>query len=286
MFGIKGPIDLLVAMLNVILGGTAMNVAALGSDVETYSASAYETVTAIHNTVVRPVAAVVISMMAVLELARQATHVEGDRDLGVRVIAATMFKVVMLVVVAQNMDLVMGAINGAVDAIMQGMIDYAPDKPVEAIPEEQIREAIEQVDFFDQLGLLVILVVPWLIAGAATVVVGLMVWLRFMELYILTAFATLPMAFMALPDTKPIAIGYLRRYTATALQGAVLILVIVLYNAAGPTLVGGGVGDWENYPNISTWAILNFAPMVFMSVALIVLVLSSGKLARALVGEG
>lgn len=280
-------VGMLEGMLRVILGSVTVNASDLATSIESYSSSAYSVVSGIHTSVVMPVAAVIIAMMAVLELARQATHIEADRDLGIKIIAATMFKLVLLVIVAQNSDLIIGAINGAVDTLSQGMIGYVGDSSgAENLPEG-VHEALVDANIFDRIGLMIVLFIPWLLSLLVEVLVTVIVWLRFMELYLLTAFATLPIAFFALPDTKPIAIGYLRRYAAVGLQATVLILVFALWSLAGAALLGGNEpGDIASYDSISLWAIGNFVPFTVGSVALGFLVLSSSRIAKTLVGEG
>lgn len=279
-------VDQIVAMLHVIFGGAALDIDSLSKSVETYSSSAYGTVSLIASAVVKPVSAVIISIMAVLELARQATHIEADRELGIKIIAATMFKLVMLIVIAQNADLILGAINGAVDQIMGGMLSVAPSAPAGTTPDwAALEEQVKDAGFFDRLGLLLALTIPWVIASFAGVVVKIMVWLRFMEMYLLSAFVTLPLVFIANPDTKSVAIGYLRRYAAAALTGAVLILVIVVYAYSATSLTGGSLADFSDYSSLSAWATRNFGNLILAPTALIVLVVTSPRIARALVGD-
>lgn len=282
-------VDQLEMMLRVIFGSVIIDDSRLSASIESYSEGAYEVVAGIHSTVVMPVAAVIISMMAVLELARQATHIEADRDLGVKIIAATMFKLVLLVVIAQNSDLVLGAINGAVDTLTQGAADYS--NPGEAVDSnglpEGVHEALLEANFFDRMGVMFILFVPWLLMQMVSMLVAVIVWLRFMELYLLTAFATLPIAFFANPDTKPIAIGYLRRYASVGLQATVLMVIFILWNRIGPALLGGeSFVSITDAGSLSSWAVQNFAYFTIGSIALGFLVLSSSRIAKALVGEG
>ena len=280
-------VDQIISMLRVIFGGAALDIDSLGQSVETYSTSAYTTVSLIASTVVKPVSAVVISIMAVLELARQATHIEADRELGIKIIAATMFKLVFLIVIAQNADLIIGAINGMVDTIMHGMLSVAPSAPGGSEPDwAALTEQVKEASFFDRLGLWLALAVPWIIASLAGVVIKVMVWLRFMEMYLLSAFVTLPLAFFANPDTKSVAIGYLRRYAAAALGGAVLILVVVVYAYSATSLTGGSLADFSDYSSLSVWATRNFGNLILAPLALIVLAVTSPRIARALVGEG
>ena len=55
--------------------------------------------------------------------------------------------------------------------------------------------------------------------------------MRFAELYIMTTFASLPIAFLGHPDTKSMGISYLQKYAAVSLQGATLMLAVFIYSA-------------------------------------------------------
>lgn len=284
-------VDVLLGMLRTIFGNVALNSSDLTTSIQDYSASAYDAVQGIHQAVVMPVAAVVISMMAVLELARQATHIEADRDMGVKIIGATMFKLVLLVMVVQNVDLIISALNGMVDTLAVGISGHVQD--TSALPNgsemqdlEGVKAALQSATFFDRIGTMVILLIPWLLALALQVLVTVLVWLRFMELYILTAFAALPLSFFGNPDTKSIAIGYLRRYAAVALQTVVILLVFALWNLANLELIGGNaLTTITEADSIGAWADENMLSMVIGTVALTALILSSQKIAKSLVGS-
>ena len=86
--------DAIVAMLNAlsaVAGGVTDD---LLMSLEQYNSALYEAASTIHSAAVKPITAVVLSIMFVIMLASNSTKVEGDRELGVRIIAATMFKCV------------------------------------------------------------------------------------------------------------------------------------------------------------------------------------------------
>lgn len=276
---------MLVAMLDAIFGGASADLTTLTEAVSEYQTTAYNLMVSIQTTVVAPVAAVIISMMATLELARQSSHIDGDRKLGIQLVAATMFKLIILVLIAQNADLILGAINEATETIINGFADNAPaDQERQAVPDD-VAEAVRSANVIDQVGLLMVLVFPWLIAVAGMVILKIITFLRFMEIYILTAFATLPIAFMANPETKSIAVGYLRRYGAIGLQGAVLVLTVILFANVGPSLAGN-INPVDDYASVMAWAVVSFVPLIMTPVAFIALITASGRIAKSLVGEG
>ena len=284
-----------LSMLEVIWGGAGnLDTAQFGRSIETYSADAYSTVQSIQRSVVVPVSAVVISIMATLELARQSTRIDGDRKLGIQVVAATMFKLVLLVLIAQNAGLILGAINDIFQTIMDGFVAEHPQSTNTPVVPEKVRTAVEDAGFFEQLVMGMNLSLPLLIAQLAGIILRIVFWVRFMEIYLLSAFVTLPIAFLANPETKSIGVGYLRRYAAAGLQGAVLVLITILYASVGPKLMAGiGSSGMEavSADGIASvgalvWFAANSLNLTLAPLGFIVLVAMSGRISRALVGEG
>ena len=93
----------------------------LNQGIDKFNTTAYDFITNLHSTAVLPITSVIISIILVLELARTATHMEGDHQLGVKIITATMFKSALLVIVAQNSTLFLNAINEVSSKIITGI---------------------------------------------------------------------------------------------------------------------------------------------------------------------
>lgn len=98
-------------MLKALVSLDTSNINGLSDSLKGHNPAVYKIVTDLHSTAVLPISAVVISIVLVLELARNATHMEGDHQMGVKIIAATMFKSALLVVAAQNSMMFLNAIN-------------------------------------------------------------------------------------------------------------------------------------------------------------------------------
>ena len=100
----------------------------------------------------------------------------------------------------------------------------------------------------------------------------------------MTAFSSLPIAFLGHPDTKSMGINYLQKYAAVSLQGATLMLAVAVYNA----LISSFVNDFRvigKNANLAAWTFSHYRDFIIAPILLIILILSSGKLAKALVGQ-
>lgn len=71
--------------------------------------------------------------------------------------------------------------------------------------------------------------IGFIVGAAATLSVKVMVLLRFIELYFFKAIAPVIVAFWMGDNTRHIAINFLKTFGAIALQGAVIILLLVIW---------------------------------------------------------
>lgn len=269
-------------LIDGAFGGDFGSLGGLNKTVAEYNTSAYNLVNTLHTTVVKPVSAVIIAIMFVLELARNSTHIESDRELGVKIIAATMFKCALLLIAAQHADLILKAFNEVGDTITLGMMRESPDlKGTQASYAAKISQMWENTSWGDTFKLFFLFLVPWVVNKLAKILLIIIVFYRFAEIYILSAFVTLPIAFMGHPDTKSVAVGYLRKYAAALLHGAIIVLVCSIYVA----FMGNGLEFSAPKDNLGDWVSDNWVSLMVKPLLFIFLLFGSSRLAKSLVGE-
>ncbi|PMC91480.1 hypothetical protein CJ186_05130 [Actinomyces graevenitzii] len=269
-------------MLKALVSLDTRNINGLSDSLKGHNPAIYKIVTDLHSTAVLPISAVVISIILVLELARNATHMEGDHQMGVKIIAATMFKSALLVVAAQNSMMFLDAINEVSTKIIAGITKTNINNPPGVLPA-RVNKLIDDAGTVDQAGLVMMLLLPFVITIAAQVVIQVMVILRFAELYVMTAFASLPIAFLGHPDTKSMGISYLQKYAAVSLQAATLMIAVAMYTKFID--FSGKFASIGAKQSLNDWMFTNYAQFVICPVLLMILILSSGKFAKAIVGQ-
>jgi hypothetical protein len=110
-----------------------------------------------------------------------------------------------------------------------------------------------------------------------------MIFWRFIQLDLMTAFSSLPLAFLAHEDTKQIGIGYLKRYATITLQGVMLIAGIKLYQA----LISGWVTSTvHTSSDPMDFLMKNFGNLFVAPLILALVVIGSSSLSKAVIGEG
>lgn len=279
--------DMLVAMLNGLGAGvdpTHVNGLLLAPSV--YNQSLYQAVVVIHNTAVKPVTSMVLSILATLMLASNASKIEADRELGVKIVAGTMFKIALVFIAAQSAVLILDAITEVGIAISQVAANTAVPAPAASTDlGDQLRPAIEAADAGMHLTMLVVLLLPFIVTQLANVLIIVLIFVFFLQLYMLTAFASLPIAFFGHEDTKQLGIGYLKRYASAVFTGVMLILAVKLYQA----LLGGWLSTALAVPgdvDLGNFLIDNFGAFFVAPIVLMFLLFGANQLAKAILGEG
>ena len=276
---------LLVFMLDTLSGGgltgagpNGGQISSLGSSLPEYQADMWQAVEAVHNLAVKPVASTVLAIMFVMMLARTSTQIESDSQLGVRIVAATMFKVAIVFVVVQNAMTILGALLQISIDITQSILTNPAAN--QANIGTAMKDRIDSMNPLEQLGALIMLLIPFIISVVAVLIPFVLIFIRFLQLFIMAAFASLPLAFLGHEDTKPIAIGYLKAFAATALSGTVMVLVIVL--VAKMSFTGWTDFNGEVLPFIAG----NFWNMMIAPLVLVFGLLTANGMAKKLVGDG
>lgn len=265
-----------------------MDLTGLLTTPEGYNTTLYNATLLIHNTAVKPVTSIVLAIMATMMLTSNSTRVDGDRELGTRIIAATMFKIALVLIVCQNAFVILHAIAGV--ASWMSTTTYGIDVPVNASGStdtnlgDQMRSAIEGTDVMNQLVMILILFLPWLVSALGTVIVVVLIFIRFLQMYLLGAFASLPVAFLSHDETKQIGIGYLKRYAVVAIGGVIIVLTIKLYQV----LLGGWLSGQVVYDggDVLPFIADNFGQLLVAPIVLIFLMFGANGIAKAIVGEG
>ncbi|WP_316289070.1 type IV secretion system protein [Clavibacter michiganensis] len=279
--------DAVVAMLNALSEGLGGSTDDLLNSPAKYNDALWKAALTINDVGVKPVAAVVLAIMIVLMLASHASRIEGDRELGVRIIAATMFKAALVIIAVREAVLFLDAINqiGTYISSAAGQANLTAAGGDAPKLGDQARDAIKDAGTVKQLGMLVVLLLPFIVVKVVGAVATVLIFVRFLQLYMLTAFASLPITFFGHDDTKPMAIGYLKGYASTVLQGVMIVFAVIFYKS----LLGGWIGGNLSYnsgDDIWNWIIGNFGSFLIAPAVLGFLLFGSQGLAKKIVGEG
>lgn len=274
-----------MAMLNMIGGGGAGSVTAglLPQAPETWNPALYQLAVSVHEVAVKPLTSVVLAVMFTLELARNSTRIEADRDLGVKIVAGTMFRIALVFIAVRNAGLFIGMFNRVTQFLMQGV---SSQMSFEVAGEggqlgDLMRDQIRDAGVMGQAALFFLLVIPWLLSQLASVVFTVVLYVRFIELYALTAFQSLPFAFLVHEDTKPIGVGFFKSYARTSVNAVCVFVCLVFYQRIVVDAVR--IPDSADKGMVS-WVTGNFGNLMMAGILLFFVIAVSQRVSRAIAG--
>lgn len=274
-----------MAMLNMIGGGGAGSVTAglLSQAPETWNPALYQLAVSVHEVAVEPLTSVVLAVMFTLELARNSTRIEADRDLGVKIVAGTMFRIALVFIAVRNAGLFIGMFNRVTQFLMQGV---SSQMSFEVAGEggqlgDLMRDQIRDAGVMGQAALFFLLVIPWLLSQLASVVFTVVLYVRFIELYALTAFQSLPFAFLVYEDTKPIGVGFFKSYARTSVNAVCVFVCLVFYQRIVVDAVR--IPDSADKGMVS-WVTGNFGNLMMAGILLFFVIAVSQRVSRAIAG--
>ena len=277
--------DFIVAMLNMIGGGGAGSITAglLSQAPETWNPALYQLAVNVHGVAVKPLTSVVLAVMFTLELARNSTRIEADRDLGAKIVAGTMFKIALVFIAVQNAGLFIGMFNRVTQFLMQGV---SSQMSFEVAGEggqlgDLMRDQIRDAGVMGQAALFFLLVIPWLLSQLASVVFTVVLYVRFIELYALTAFQSLPFAFLVHEDTKLIGVGFFKSYARTSVNAVCVFVCLVFYQRIVVDAVR--IPDSADKGMVS-WVTGNFGNLMMAGILLFFVIAVSQRVSRAIAG--
>lgn len=272
-------------MLNMIGGGGAGSITAglLSQAPETWNPALYQLAVNVHGVAVKPLTSVVLAVMFTLELARNSTRIEADRDLGAKIVAGTMFKIALVFIAVQNAGLFIGMFNRVTQFLMQGV---SSQMSFEVAGEggqlgDLMRDQIRDAGVMGQAALFFLLVIPWLLSQLASVVFTVVLYVRFIELYALTAFQSLPFAFLVHEDTKLIGVGFFKSYARTSVNAVCVFVCLVFYQRIVVDAVR--IPDSADKGMVS-WVTGNFGNLMMAGILLFFVIAVSQRVSRAIAG--
>lgn len=81
------------------------------------------------------------------------------------------------------------------------------------------------------LGIAVAALVVWAVSAAVFLISQVVVILRAIQIYVWTAFSSLPLVFLVSDSSKSVAMSFLKHYVALLFSGAIMALLFLMYGA-------------------------------------------------------
>lgn len=286
MFG-DGLKTWLKNMLNTIGGGLDNDtLRMLTQSPSEYSPQAYALMRRIAVQAVQPIAVTVLAVVFSLEILRVAQRMDGDRELGVKSIISSLFKIIVVYMAAMHAEWLADGITQIVRLLgvsVNTIVGPASATGMKGLGDTLLANGgIDDSNTIQQLMAGVALFLPWILSNAMGVVVRILLLLRFVELFIMTSFGALPIAFLSYDGTRQWGEGYIRSFSSVAFSNVTLLIAVGAYRAVAKDMFHIDAARIT----LNQLVFHEWGSLLGMSLLMIGLLVISSKTSKALFGQG
>lgn len=286
MFG-DGLKTWLKNMLNTIGGGLDNDtLRMLTQSPSEYSPQAYALMRRIAVQAVQPIAVTVLAVVFSLEILRVAQRMDGDRELGVKSIISSLFKIIVVYMAAMHAEWLADGITQIVRLLgvsVNTIVGPASATGMKGLGDTLLANGgIDDSNTIQQLMAGVALFLPWILSNTMGVVVRILLLLRFVELFIMTSFGALPIAFLSYDGTRQWGEGYIRSFGSVAFSNVTLLIAVGAYRAVAKDMFHIDAARIT----LNQLVFHEWGSLLGISLLMIGLLVISSKTSKALFGQG
>jgi len=203
----------------------------------------YTLVKTLCEVTIMPIGYVTLAVVFLVQTARIAGKFDANGTMPAfkEVIFMFIYFVIFKVLIDNSFDVcvaVFNAVNNVIADIMGMTGNGFNNSGVQYLNGDVIMDAANQVSPF-QLFLRVVAV--YLCAAASCVVGYFVIFARALQIYVYSAFAPIPLAMLAIEETRSFGTGFIKNYVAVCLAGAIIAIVIGLFPTVLQTAMSIGV---------------------------------------------
>ena len=245
------------------------------------SVTMYDVVRAAWQNAILPIGCGVLSFVFTVQLIKVSQRMDGNASMpGVKeVVFLLVFFAVFLFLVQNSFEIMQGIYGIAKIAISRtaGLFGTGGELDLSTVSI-----ATTDDDVAALLAMLVIALISWVVVIVAYVVALVVSWARALQIYIMAAFAPIPISLLALDETRQMGVGYLKNFAAVCLAGVIILVLLVSF----PIVLGGLNAATVGVPVVdSVVGGLSYAlQYLAMCILLIISLVKSGSWARDVMG--
>ncbi|MEY8445727.1 hypothetical protein AALA44_06115 [Enterococcus ratti] len=225
-----GAIMYIFRQILVYLNGEDLQ-GTLGQNLNTYMYDAYELVMKLQNLVVSPLALSILAIFILLEFQKISLKVEGAGGapmLGFEMIIKSFIKFAICYIVILKIQMLLDGIIVISSNLASKVLQLGSESKVKDVTE-RISQAVGDLEFWQQITVLLVVCVLFLVALVVRVLIQVTIYLRFLELYIFCAMAPIPMGALPSQEFSTMTKSFFKNFAATGLQATFIALVLIIY---------------------------------------------------------
>jgi len=268
----------ILTWINELILGLAADDSLLTLGLENAIPGLLRFVTQVRDTIIMPVAYVVLATFFMLELYKASTRTDamgGTATLGAEMVVKVLLKMALCKLAVDSSALILTSMYSATTYLTSQMRSVTTAHTISGgIDIAALTPYIESVGFFTGLVGLIMSFVVFLVTIAAVLLALLIVTARFIEIYVYLAIAPIPIATLANEDMSQIGKNFLKSFAAVGIQGILIFIVLSFF----PIIMTTSIVSITSADDL----LVALAGVMGYSILLIVAVISCGKWAKAI----
>lgn len=241
---------------NSKLGEISVNV---GSTPRAWNASVFNMVKGLSDTVIIPIAGLILAIVMTLELIKLVTERNNLADLELAIFLKWILKTAAsIILVANCWNIVMGIFDAA-QSVVSRATGYVASEHMTTMDMNGLRERLLSMELSEVLSLWLQSLIIMLCSSAVSIMVFIIIYGRMFEIYLVTAMAPIPMATLTNSKWGNIGENYIRLLFALAFRAFLIIVCLAIYD-----LIVQGTVDLSTATTIKNgmWKVLGYTVLV------------------------
>ena len=202
----------------------------VGTSPANFSPSIFAMIRNISESVILPIAGVILTFIACYELIQLVTDHNNLAQLDTWIIFKWVFKTfVAVLIVANTFNIVMGVFDVAQHVINQSGGIIAGSTAISAADLDAVKETLEDMNVGALLGLYLETFILKLMMAILSALIFVIIYARMIEIYLMTSLAPIPLATLGNREQSQIGQNYLRSLFALGFQGLLILICVGIY---------------------------------------------------------
>lgn len=228
---ISGIMGNLSGLFDGINGKVSEIAGVVGATPQSWNGSVYGMIRSLSDTVMIPIAGVILSAVACIELIQMIIDRNNMHDFDVAMIFKWVLKTTIAVLIVTNTwNIVMGIFDLAQTVVSRasGVILADTSISLEGVITD-LEARLQEMDVGALFGLWLQSSIMGMVSWALTICIFVVVYGRMVEVYLVTSIAPIPMATMVSRDWGQTGQNYLRSLFALGFQAFLIIICVAIY---------------------------------------------------------
>ena len=202
----------------------------VGTSPASFAPSIFSMIRNISETVILPIAGVILTFIACYELIQLVTEHNNLAQLDTWIIFKWVFKTfVAVLIVANTFNIVMAVFDVAQHVINQSGGLISGSTTINASELDSIKETLEEMEVGELLVLFLETFILKLLIKILSALVFVIIYARMIEIYLMTSLAPIPLATLGNREQSQIGQNYIRSLFALGFQGFLILICIGIY---------------------------------------------------------